>query len=694
MNIRFQNPNFPEIPQEINGIKELALNIWWTWNVRAQELFKRIDPILWRESSHNPLSFLKSVPFEKLEKLTRDVEFMNEYNYVYTLFKEYMSDESVIADRNPLPIAYFCAEYGLHHSLPIYSGGLGFLAGDILKEASDMNLPMVGIGFMYPGGYVRQIIGSDGWQRGTSEVIDKDDAPIERVLDENGNHLIVKVPYIKPDVYVSVWCVHVGRVNLFLLDTDIEQNDPWDRKINERLYTPDMHQRLRQEIVLGIGGYAVLERLGIKYSILHLNEGHPAFAIFERIRFFMEEGLSFNEAKEKVKNSTIFTTHTPLQAATDVYGFDMLMQYFNEYMEKLGIEKNDILSLGINPDSPQSGFNMTVFALNMSKYKNAVSKKHQEVSNEIWKKVLKNEKIDYVTNGVHIPTWMNRELQIETDRLLGGEWKRYQDDEGLWFKFLEADDEVIWKIHYEHKIRMMNFIREKVRKKWKNNELDPIVALAEGVLLDPDVFTIVFARRMTEYKRPYLILEDLDRLERIVNNKFMPVQIIFAGKAHPADIEGKKIIQRIYNVAKDSRFQGRIVFVEDYNELVAKYLLRGADLWLNNPKKPLEACGTSGMKASINGTIHCSVDDGWWIEGYNGKNGWKFGSTPSDNIKDANELYDLLENEIVPLFYDGGELSKGWVKVMKNAIASVAPKFSARRMMKDYVKKFYLNIKE
>ena len=692
MNFNFQNPNFPNIPDELSNLKDFALNIWWTWNPRAQELFKRIDPVLWKEHSQNPISFLKAIPYKKLEKLAKNEDFLNEYKYVSAVFKDYMNDESVIADKNPLPIAYFCAEYGLHHSLPIYSGGLGFLAGDILKESSDMNIPMVGIGFMYPGGYVRQVIGSDGWQNGTNETINKDDAPIERVLDEKGNHLIIKVPYITPDIYVSVWCVHVGKVNLFLLDTDIEQNDPWDRKINERLYTPDMNQRLRQQIVLGIGGYAVLEKLGIKYSILHLNEGHPAFAILERIRFFMENmGLSFEEAKEKVKNSTVFTTHTPLMAATDVYDFDVLGSYLGEYAKRLNIDLNEIFKLAVNPDAP-NGFNMTVFALNMSRYKNAVSKKHQEVATDIWKKVLKKEKIDFVTNGVHLSTWMDREIQIEADRLLGGSWRRYQDDKDLWNKFLEEDNEILWNIHYQNKVKMMNMIREKVRVKWQKKEMDPIIAMAEGVLLDPDIFTIGFARRMTQYKRPYLILEDLERLEKIVNNSQRPVQIIFAGKAHPADIEGKKIIQKIFNVAKDSRFAGRIAFVEDYNEFVAKYMVRGCDLWLNNPKPPLEACGTSGMKASINGTLHCSVMDGWWIEGYNGKNGFKFG-LEGDDIKDANELYDLLENEIIPMYYDDEGLPKKWIEMMKNAISSVAPQFSARRMMKDYINKFYLNIK-
>ncbi len=695
MNARSENPQFPTLPSEISGIKDIALNLWWTWNPRAEELFRKIDPLLWKESNENPISFLRSVPYEKLEKLSKNKEFIREYEFVYAMYKEYMNDKKFVSDNKPLPIAYFCAEYGLHHSLPIYSGGLGFLAGDILKEASDMNLPMVGVGFMYPGGYVRQVINADGWQQGTSEPVIKDNAPIERVLDENGNHLVVEVPYIDPKIYVSVWRVKVGRVDLYLLDTDIEQNDPWDRQISHRLYTPDINQRLRQEIVLGIGGYAVLERLGIKYSVLHLNEGHPAFAILERIRFFMQtQNMDFESAKEKVRNSTVFTTHTPLQAATDVYGFDMLSNYFSDYVKMLDINEQQLLELGVNPDKPNAGFNMTVFAIKMSRYKNGVSQKHAKVATDIWKKVLGDEKIEGITNGVHISTWMGRKLQIETDRLLGSQWRNYQDDENIWNRIMDMDDEFLWNLHYENKIKMINFIRERVRTKWANEGIDPVIAMAEGVMLDPDVFTIAFARRMTSYKRPDLIFHDIDRLEKIINNPLRPVQIIFAGKAHPADIPGKKILQKIFSYAKDPKFRGRIAFVEDYNELVAKYLLRGCDLWLNNPQMPLEACGTSGMKASVNGTLHCSVADGWWPEAYNGRNGFEFGEDPSSDEKDAAELYDLLEKKIVPAYYDGEGLSTGWINMMKEAVRTVAPRFSARRMMLDYNEKFYTKIKE
>jgi starch phosphorylase len=560
---------------------------------------------------------------------------------------------------------------------------------------------MVGIGFMYPQGYVRQFIGTDGWQNGAEETLEKDVAPIERVLDENNEHFTIQVPFIEPAVYATVWKINVGRVTLYLLDTDIEQNDPWDRQISSRLYTTDMNQRLRQQIVLGIGGYRVLEELGIEYSILHLNEGHPAFALFERIRTFMEkENLELDEAIEKVKQTSVFTTHTPLQAATDVYAFDMMSASFHDYWNRLGMDKEQFMSYGLNPDNPSAGFNMTVFGLNMCNNRNAVSKKHAAVATDIWQHVLptltngKKAEIDYVTNGVHIPTWLSDELAEDLITSMGEQWTLIQDDTALWGFVKDIKNKKIWKISQNSKVTMVNFIRERVRIKYAHDGIDPMVAMAEGVLLDPDILTIGFARRMAEYKRPDLILRDLDRLQKIINNRDKPVQIIFAGKAHPADMNGKKILQHIFKTAQDPRFRGRIAFVEDYGENVAKYLLHGVDVWLNNPQIPMEACGTSGMKASLNGTLHLSVLDGWWPEAYNGKNGWAFGSEVSDDDADANELYDLLENEIVPLYYDidNNGIPNSWVEKMKEAMSTIPASFSARRMMQDYLDKFYIPI--
>jgi starch phosphorylase len=696
------NLALPSLPQELEDLGEIALNLWWTWSPAGKNLFRLINPYLWKESGHNPIKLLKMLSREELEGLIKEERFMREYRYVKALFREYMSNRHVHSEEVPLPIAYFCAEFGLHHSVPIYSGGLGFLAGDILKEASDMGLPMVGVGFMYPQGYVRQVISPDGWQQGANETIDKDTAPIERVLDKKGEHLVFQVPFIDPPVYAALWKLNVGRVSLYLLDTDIEQNDPWDRQISSHLYTPDINQRLRQQIVLGIGGYRALEILGIDYSILHLNEGHPAFALFERIRAMIEEkNLSLDEAIERVRESSVFTTHTPLQAATDVYGFDVMSHYFSDYWQRLGMDRERFLSFGLNPDDPNAGFNMTVLGLKLCRQRNAVSQKHAEVTRRIWRNVLAQDApgtppILGITNGVHLPTWLGDELRTQVDMLLGEQWLHVQEDPDLWSRIDELEDEEIWQLHYVYKVRMVNIIRERVRRKWSDDGIDPIVAMAEGVMLDPDVFTIGFARRMTPYKRPDLILHDPDRLEKIVNNSARPVQILFAGKAHPADQAGKQILQRIFKTAQDRRFRGRIAFVEDYGEETAKYLVRGCDVWLNNPLIPMEACGTSGMKAAVNGTLHCSTLDGWWPEGYSGKNGWVIGGERSDDARDAAALYDLLEHEIVPLYYTFDEYKRpaGWIAKMRESIRSVAPRFGSRRMMKEYLEKFYLPISE
>ena len=697
-----KNIVIPKLPKEIELLSDIALNLWWTWNPRGKNLFRLINPYLWKESGHNPIKMFNALSKEELAALVQNETFIKEYKYVHALFRDYMQDSRVYAEEEPLPVAYFCAEYGLHHSLPIYSGGLGFLAGDILKESSDMGLPLVGIGFMYAEGYVRQIIGSDGWQNGTNETIDKDSAPIERVLDGEGNHFTIRVPFIDPPVFTSVWKINVGRVTLYLLDTDVEQNDPWDRGISSHLYVPDMNQRLRQQIVLGIGGYRVLEELGIKYSILHLNEGHPAFALFERVRSFIEdEKMTPEEAIQKVKETSVFTTHTPLQAATDVYGFDMMSNYFKDYWEKLGLSKDQFFSFGINPDVPNDGFNMTVLGLKMCHQRNAVSRKHSEVTKEIWKDVFaldsKEEvpiEIEYVTNGVHIPTWLSDELTRTYDKVLGEQWQHLEDEEAVWSRIEEIDEEKIWNMHYTNKVRLVNFVRERVRQKWSNEGIDPLVAMAEGVMLDPDVLTIGFARRMTSYKRPNLILHDLERLAKIVNDCDKPVQIIFTGKAHPSDNPGKKMIQNIFKIAQNSRFKGRIAFIEDYGEEVAKYLVRGVDVWLNNPQIPMEACGTSGMKASINGTLHFSGMDGWWPEAYNGENGWKIGKEVSDDTQDANDIYDTLEKEIIPLYYKIGKdnFPREWAEKMKKAMISISAPFSARRMMKEYLNMFYIPI--
>jgi len=690
--LKSKNIIFPHLPDELQNLKKIALNLWWSWNPRARELFKSIDPYLWDYVDENPIALINKLNEEDLNNLLKNRIFMKEYKLVSALFEDYMNSTKIYTDENTLPVAYFCAEFGLHHSLPIYSGGLGFLAGDILKEASDMNLPFVGVGFMYANGYVKQVIGSDGWQHGENQPVDKDVAPIERVLDENGNHLIIQVPFIDPPVYVAVWKVNVGKVELYLLDTDIEQNSPWDRGISSHLYTPDMNQRLRQQIVLGIGGYAALERIGIKYSILHLNEGHPAFALFERIRFFIKNGMSKDEAIKRVKETTIFTTHTPLAVATDVYSFEEVGKYFEDYLKEIKMDKNEFFSYGLNPDNP-NGFNMTILAMSLSDNINAVSKKHQTTTQNIWKTFIEknNKKIDFVTNGIHIPTWINNDLYYKYDKLIGN-WIEIQDNKESFEIIEDIEDEFLWNIHQKYKEEMIDFINEKARQKWIKGA-DPLVVIAEGALLSSDVLTVTFARRMTGYKRPDLILRDLDRLYEIIHNPKRPIQIIFSGKAHPADTPGKQIIQKIFKVCEDPRSKGRIAFVEDYSEEIAKYLIRGSDIWLNNPQIPLEASGTSGMKASINATLHLSTLDGWWPEAYNGKNGFVIGDKVSDDEKDIRSIYENLE-KIAKMYYERDDVNypKEFISIKKEALKTITPSFSARRMMKDYLNKFYLPI--
>ncbi len=533
---------------------------------------------------------------------------------------------------------------------------------------------------------------------GESEMLDREKAPICHVLDKNGQPLVIKVPIAELPVYFEVWKAQVGRVTLYLMDTDIEGNDPWNRGMSARLYIGDPEQRLVQEIILGIGGTQILNALGIKHSILHLNEGHSAFAILERIREKVEKGLSFRDASEQVKATTVFTTHTPVPAGHDVFPFGLMDKYFGSYIPLLELDRDSFFALGVNPKDPTAGFNMTAFALRMSAYCNCVSKKHEEVTRKMWQHLwpeLPEDKvpIDYITNGVHLPTWIDSRTSALFNKYLGPNWLDDHDNQSIWQLVDDIPDIELWKTHRLLKMIMIAYIQERARQRWLEDHADPNIIMASGVMLDPNALTIGFARRFATYKRAALILQDTERLKGILNNQNKPVQIIFAGKAHPSDNSGKLLIQQVFNAAKDPSFGGRIAFVEDYDEEIAQYLVQGVDLWLNNPIPPFEASGTSGMKAEINGTPQLSVLDGWWIEGFNGKNGWAFDGDGSDNgdSRDAQELYGILEKEIVPLYYEKDEagVPHGWVRVMKESIKSTAPAFSSRRMVKEYALKFY-----
>jgi starch phosphorylase len=695
---------FPNLPERLAGLGELAFNLWWSWHPEARMLFKMLDRPAWKETRHNPVKLLEVLPPQILTAAAADPEYLRHYDAVLARFRRDVENKvcwftANITDTECHPIAYFSLEYGLHHSLPFYAGGLGFLAGDHLKEASDLGTPLVAVGFMYPDGYVRQLINADGWQEGTDEVLDRDAAPITRVFNDKDEQVVVQVPVCDPPIYVSVWKVMVGRIPLYLMDTDIEANDPAHRRIIDHLYISGLEQRLLQEIILGLGGTEILDALGIKHSVLHMNEGHPAFALLERIRERMEEGnMTYAEAVQDVRATSVFTTHTPVPAGHDVFPFALLDKYFGGYYPRLGLSREDFFNLGRNPADPNAGFNMTAFALRLSAYHNGVSVKHGEVSRKMWQPLWPDKPEDQVpitsiTNGVHVPTWISPRLEMLFNRYLGADWLPEHDNPAVWELLDDIPAGEFWEVHRRLKTKLIDRIRERARLRWADDHLNCTNVVAGGVMLDPIILTLGFARRFATYKRADLIFHDLERLKKILLNPWQPVQIIFAGKAHPADDPGKRILQRVFNFARDPQLGARIAFVEDYGEQLAQYLVHGVDVWLNNPLPPLEACGTSGMKASLNGLPQLSILDGWWIEGFNGDNGWAFGAGPAadQDARDAAAIYDILEQQVVPLYYkiDDDGIPQEWVQLMKNTIKSTAARFSARRMVKEYAQKCY-----
>jgi starch phosphorylase len=697
-------PLFPHLPERLAGLEELAENLWWSWNPGARMLFKTLDRQAWKESGHNPDKMLREFPRELLEKAGADADYIRRYDDVMDVFRKYMQQKKCpllepVSRDHKFAVAYFSAEYGLHRSLPFYAGGLGFLAGDYIKECSDLCVPLVAVGFMYPEGYLRQQIRDDGWQENLVESINREAAPISKVMDKDGRQLVVKVPLTDPSIYVSVWKVAVGRVSLYLMDTDIQINDPWNRGITARLYIGDLEQRLRQEIVLGIGGAEVLKTLGIDHYLLHLNEGHAAFALLEHIRGHMQTGSEFAAACQKVIDSTIFTTHTPVPAGHDVFPFQLIEKYFYSYWPDLGLDRDAFFQLGIHPEKPGEGFNMTAFALRLSGCRNAVSKRHGQVSQKMWRSLwpdLPEDQvpIDYVTNGVHVPTWIEPKMKLLLDKYLGVDWPDKHDDPAIWHHLDNIPDTELWQTHYWLKVKLIDAIRERARLRWADGGGSSSVMLAGGAFLDPSVLTLGFARRFATYKRALLIFRDLERLKKHFKDRWRPIQIIFAGKAHPADDPGKRLLQNLINLARNPQLGGRIAFVEDYGEQLAQYLVHGVDIWLNNPLPPFEACGTSGMKAALNGVPHLSILDGWWGEGFNGKNGWaiEHQETSADpDSSDAEKIYQILEDEIIPLYYkmSEGNIPGEWVRVMKDSIKNSAAQFSARRMVKEYIEKFY-----
>lgn len=700
-------PTYENIPENLNRLPELAYNLWWSWTPEARTLFKKLDYPLWRSSKHNPVYMLQQVTPERWEECAADASFISRYKKVMLKFdKELTVDDGWFNTTYPElkenTVAYFSFEFGLHTSLPIYSGGLGILSGDHAKEASDLQLPFVGIGFMYPQGYFRQRIPSHGWQEAVYQQLDMDEAPILPAAGSDGNTLTIGVPMGDHTVYARVWQVRVGRVSLYLLDTDVEENSPWDRELSARLYSGDSETRIRQEIMLGVGGVRVLRALGINPAVWHMNEGHSAFLTLELIREKVEGGMAFDDALAQVKQQSAFTTHTPVPAGHDTFNFQMVENYFNGFWDRMGISRERFLGLGAHQEPWGMAFNMTVLAMHTANHINGVSELHAKVSREMWQEIWPETAVDDVpimaiTNGIHAPGWLASENAALFDKYLGKKWRREHDSEAIWDKMDDISDKRLWKQHVELKRKMLSFLRERTRRRWVAGQLDPTQAMTSGMLIDPDALTIGFARRFATYKRATLIFRDFNRLKRILLDTHRPVQLVFAGKSHPADDPGKSLIQQVYNWAKENQLGGRVAFIEDYDIQMARYLTQGVDVWLNTPRLPREASGTSGMKASLNGVPNLSILDGWWAEGYDGANGWAIGGEQFENEHeqddyDANSLYELIENEIVPLYYtrDSDDIPRGWAMMMREAMRTNGPAFSMKRMVKEYTTKIYI----
>ncbi len=702
------NADAPTLPARINRLGELAQDLWWTWHRDARSVFRRLDYPLWRSTAHNPVRMLRLLDAERLEKVAADPLFVKIYDTALAKLDAARAATHTWWARHHGEsighhcIAYFSAEFALHQSLPIYAGGLGVLAGDHCKEAGDLGLPLVGVGFMYPQGYFHQSVSPEGWQQEIYEKLDWLDTPIEPATTPDGKDCIIAVPLGNRTVLVSVWRVRLGRAKLYLLDTDLEENAPWDRELSARLYGGDRETRLQQEIFLGVGGVRALRALGSDPAVWHLNEGHAAFVVLQRIREAIERGQPFDEALEEVRQTTVFTTHTPVPAGHDAFPFHLVEKHLAGCWGSLGDQREEFLALGGYDNGQGTMFNMTALALRTSRRTNAVSRLHRDVTCQMWAPMWPDRPVDkcpvdYVTNGVHIATWMSTDLARLLDRHLPADWRERHDDPSVWDAVLDIPDDEMWHTRRALREYLFRFIRERMRLRWSNENVTPPRVVAGGTLLDPGALTIGFARRFTGYKRPELIFHDPQRLARIMNELRRPVQLVFAGKAHPADDSGKHALQGVYRRAIDPTFGGRVAFVDDYDLHVAHFLVQGCDIWLNNPRKPLEASGTSGMKAACNGTLHLSIGDGWWAEGYNAKNGWlidpgvQHDDPARQDAADADALYSLLENEIVPMFYarDEQDVPREWVARVKEAVRSVTPRFSTRRMVKEYAERMY-----
>ena len=688
------------IPKELDKLEELARNMWWAWNHDARVLFRSLDEDLFDEVGQNPVLLLERLSYEKMEELSKDSSVVRKMNDVYAAFREYMDVEP---DKTRPSVAYFCMEYGLNHVLKIYSGGLGVLAGDYLKEASDSNVDMCAVGFLYRYGYFTQTLSMDGQQIANYEAQNFGSLPIERQLDADGNPMIVEVPYLNYKVYASVWRVNVGRIKLYLLDTDNNMNSEFDRPITHALYGGDWENRLKQEILLGIGGVLTLKKLGIHKDIYHCNEGHAALCNIQRLLDYVQEGLSFNQALELVRASSLYTVHTPVPAGHDYFDEGLFSKYMSGYASVLGISWDELIGMGRqNPDDHSERFCMSTFACNTCQEVNGVSWLHGKVSQQmfanIWKGYFPEEShVGYVTNGVHFPTWASTSWQRLYRKHFDKDFMKDQSNESIWEAIFDVSDEEIWKTRMELKTKLIHYIREKFRDSWLKNQGDPSRVISLMDKINPNALLIGFGRRFATYKRAHLLFTDLDRLAKIVNNPHYPVQFLYTGKAHPADGAGQGLIKKIYEISQRPEFLGKIIFLENYDMQLARRLVSGVDIWMNTPTRPLEASGTSGEKALMNGVLNLSVLDGWWLEGYREGAGWAltekrtYDNQAYQDQLDAATIYSLLENEILPLYYarNSKGYSAGWVKTIKSSIAHIAPHYTMKRQLDDYYSKFY-----
>ncbi len=688
------------LPSELKCLDELAHNMWWAWNYEARNMWKSLDSDLYEEVGHNPVMLLDRLSYERKEAIVKDKAIMESVKQVYKKFRDYMDVEP---DATRPSVAYFCMEYGINQVVKIYSGGLGMLAGDYMKEASDSNVNMCGVGFLYRYGYFKQTLSMDGQQIANYDAQNFNSLPVERVLDENGQPMVVDVPYMNYQVHAYVWAMNVGRIKLYLLDTDNDMNSEFDRPITHALYGGDNENRLKQEILLGIGGMLTLKKLGIKKDIYHCNEGHAALCNLQRLIDYIKEGLSFNEALELVRASSLYTVHTPVPAGHDYFDESLFGKYMGGYPQMLGITWDEFIGMGrINPEDHSERFCMSTFACNTCQEVNGVSKLHGWVSQRmfapIWKGYYPEEShVGYVTNGVHFPTWTATEWRKVYAKYFDKNYIYDQSNESLWHAIYNVPDAEIWETRMALKKKLVNYIREKFAATWLKNQGDPsrVVALLDSIT--PNALYIGFCRRFATYKRAHLLFTDLERLSKIVNNPERPVKFIFSGKAHPADGAGQGLIKKIFEISQRPEFLGKIIFLEDYDMQLARRLVSGVDIWMNTPTRPLEASGTSGEKAEMNGVVNLSVLDGWWVEGYREGAGWAlkqertYQNQGYQDQLDAATIYSLLENEILPLYYNRNEqgFSEGWIKTIKNSIATIAPHYTMKRQLDDYYDKFY-----